>query len=69
MIHPTKSSTPWQAEGRTIPVTAGRLPTFARVNVQTIAIDNSGSLYITGYGRLRKVSSGGTITTVAGNGN
>ena len=33
-----------------------------------VAIDASGNLYITEYGRIRKVSAGGTITTVAGTG-
>jgi hypothetical protein len=40
----------------------------ARIAVASIAIDASGNLYIAGYGRVRKVSSDGTITTVAGNG-
>jgi len=39
------------------------------IAVQSIAIDSFGNLYIAGHGRVRKVSSGGTITTVAGNGN
>jgi uncharacterized protein (TIGR03437 family) len=33
-----------------------------------VAIDAVGNLYIAGSGRIRKVSAGGTITTVAGNG-
>jgi len=42
--------------------------TNARVSMQTIAIDNSGSLH--GWMRVPSdVSSGGAITTVAGNGN
>jgi len=36
-----------------------------------VAVDSAGNLYIAdfGNGRIRKVSAGGTITTVAGNGN
>jgi len=43
--------------------------TSAQIAVKSIAIDGSGTLYIAGSGRVRKVSPGGTITTVAGNGN
>jgi hypothetical protein len=42
--------------------------TSAQIAVESIAIDTSGNLYIAGYRRVRKVSSDGTITTVAGNG-
>jgi uncharacterized protein (TIGR03437 family) len=43
--------------------------TSAQIAVVSIALDNAGNLYIAGYGRIRKVSGDGTITTVAGNGN
>jgi uncharacterized protein (TIGR03437 family) len=43
--------------------------TSAQILVVSIALDNSANLYIAGYGRVRKVSHDGTITTVAGNGN
>jgi uncharacterized protein (TIGR03437 family) len=42
--------------------------TSAQITVQSIALDASANLYIAGSGRVRKVSSDGTITTVAGNG-
>ena len=42
--------------------------TNAQIAVESIAIDASGNLYIAGYGRVRRVSVDGTITTVAGNG-
>jgi trimeric autotransporter adhesin len=42
--------------------------TSAQIAVEGIALDVNGNLYIAGYGRVRKVSPGGTITTVAGNG-
>jgi hypothetical protein len=42
--------------------------TNAQVTVESMALDGSGNLYIAGYGRLRKVSTDGTITTIAGNG-
>jgi hypothetical protein len=41
----------------------------ARIAVESIAVDVNGNLYIAGYSRVRKVSPGGTITTVAGTGN
>ena len=42
--------------------------TSAQIAVESIAVDATGSLYIAGNGRVRKVSPDGTITTVAGNG-
>jgi hypothetical protein len=42
--------------------------TSAQVSVESIALDATGNLYIAGYGRIRKVSTAGTVTTVAGNG-
>ena len=42
--------------------------TNAQIAVESIAIDATGNLYIAGYGRVRRVSADGTITTVAGNG-
>jgi sugar lactone lactonase YvrE len=42
--------------------------TSAQISVGSIAVDASANLYIAGYGRVRKVSPGGTVTTVAGNG-
>ena len=47
----------------------GGLATNDRVAVQSIVVDSSGSLYIAGYGRVRKVSADGTVTTMVGNGN
>jgi len=47
----------------------GGLAINAQIAVESIAIDSSGNLYIAGYGRVRKVSADGTITTVVGNGN
>jgi uncharacterized protein (TIGR03437 family) len=47
----------------------GGAATGAEISVVSIALDNLGNLYIAGYGRVRKVSHDGTITTVAGNGN
>ena len=43
--------------------------TSAQLAVQSIAVDSSGTLYIAGYRRVRKVSADGIVTTVAGNGN
>ena len=40
----------------------------AYVEVQSIATDNSGNLYVAGYRRVRKVSPDGIVTTIAGNG-
>jgi hypothetical protein len=34
-----------------------------------VSVDHAGNLYIATWGRIRKVSSGGIISTVAGNGN
>ena len=42
--------------------------TAASISAYSLAFDSAGYLYIGGYGSVRKVSSGGTITTVAGNG-
>ena len=42
--------------------------TSAQIAVESITIDGSGTLYIAGYGRVRKVSRDGIITTVAGAG-
>ncbi|GFO54927.1 hypothetical protein GMSM_19340 [Geomonas sp. Red276] len=38
-------------------------------NPRDIAVDAAGNLYIVEYSRVRRVDSGGTITTVAGGGN
>jgi len=38
----------------------------ARIYIESLAIDGFGSLYTAGYGRVRKVSPNGVITTVAG---
>jgi sugar lactone lactonase YvrE len=45
------------------PATAAGLSALSRV-----AVDSSGNIYIASNNRIRKVDTGGTITTVAGNG-
>ena len=56
------------AGGGTSGLGDGRPATDAELNACGVAVDNAGNLLVAGGSRIRKISSVGIITTIAGNG-
>src|SRR5438477_485024 len=61
------SSRRWRETAHRVFAGDGGPATSAQLRVQGVAVDGAANIYVAGNNRVRKVSTSGIITTVAGN--